>query len=168
MVFAVGRSTVSHSWLAFWLVLIQNMSTLVQVMAWHQAITWTNVSQVLCCHVASQGHHELYGKLPVHHIGTVRCRYNADNILKNIHERHPIARPLLSFVDPASGSYSARVPVIIYAIFYYIGLRYNGTRLYISLISGDKFLPVHISCIYEVFAREPAYVPWLIDFDGCW
>ena len=94
MVFAVGRSTVSHSWLAFWLVLIQNMSTLVQVMAWHQAITWTNVSQVLCCHVASQGHHELYGKLPVHHIGTVRCRYNVDNILKNIHERHPIVRPL--------------------------------------------------------------------------
>ena len=65
---------------------------------------------------------------------TVRCRYNAVNIVKNIHERHPIARPLgrgmgVSFVNPASGSYSARVPVIIYAISYYIGPRYNGTRL---------------------------------------
>ena len=26
--------------------------------------------------------------------GTVRCRYNAVNFLTNIHERHPIARPL--------------------------------------------------------------------------
>ena len=25
---------------------------------------------------------------------TVRCRYNAVNCLTNIHERHPIARPL--------------------------------------------------------------------------
>ena len=36
----------------------------------------------------------------------------------------------VSFVDPASDRYSAWVHVIIYVIFYNIGLRYNGTRLY--------------------------------------
>ena len=32
--------------------LIDNMLTLVQVMAWQQAITWTTVDPDLCCHVA--------------------------------------------------------------------------------------------------------------------
>ena len=39
----------------------------------------------------------------------------------------------VSFVDSVSDWYSASVPAIIYALSYYIGPRYNGTRLYLSL-----------------------------------
>ena len=34
-------------------------SILVQVMAWHQAITWANVDPDLCHHMVSLGHNEL-------------------------------------------------------------------------------------------------------------
>ena len=59
----------------------------------------------------------------MHTVNTVRCHYNAVNFLANVHKRHPIARPL-------SYRYSASVPVIIYAVSYYIGPRYNSIRLY--------------------------------------
>ena len=39
----------------------------------------------------------------------------------------------VSLVEPASDWYSAPVPVIMYAIFYNIGPRYNGTRLQVFL-----------------------------------
>ena len=66
-------------------------------------------------------------------LNTVWCGYNAVNFLRPINKRHPIARPLgrgMSFVDPESDCYSTSVTVIIDAISYYIGPRYNGTRLY--------------------------------------
>ena len=59
---------------------------------------------------------------------TVQCHYNAVNFLTNIHKRHHIAE--VSFVDSVSDWFSACVLSIIYAICYYIGPRYNGTRLY--------------------------------------
>ena len=67
---------------------------------------------------------------------TVRCCYNVDNFVTNIHNRHPIiAHPSgrdmgCLFVDPASDWYSASISIIAYAISYDIGLRYNGTLLY--------------------------------------
>ena len=36
-----------------------DQSTLVQVMAWQQAITWPSVDPDLCCHMVSLGHNEL-------------------------------------------------------------------------------------------------------------
>ena len=65
-----------------------------------------------------------------HRLNTVHCRYNTVNFLTNIHKIHPIARPLVSFVDPASDWYSASVPVIIYVISYNFGPHDNDTRLY--------------------------------------
>ena len=63
----------------------------------------------------------------------VQCRYNAVNVLTNIHKRHPRARPYgVSFVNPAPDWYSASVLVIIYVISYNIGPRYNSTRLYLT------------------------------------
>ena len=61
---------VNAGWAASWeiafrwmsLVLTEDKSTLVQVMAWchqAQAITWANVDTVLCRHVASLGLNEL-------------------------------------------------------------------------------------------------------------
>ena len=46
------------------------------------------------------------------HISPVRARYG------------------VSFLDPASDWHWASIPAIIHAISYYIGPRYNGTRLY--------------------------------------
>ena len=39
--------------------LTDDKSTLVQVMAWQQAITWANVDPDLCRHMASLGPNEL-------------------------------------------------------------------------------------------------------------
>ena len=39
--------------------LTDDKSTLVQVMAWHQAITWANVDPDLCHHMAPLGPNEL-------------------------------------------------------------------------------------------------------------
>ena len=41
------------------------------------------------------------------------------------------ARYGVSFLDSTSDWYSASVPAIIYAIFYYFGMHYNGTWLYL-------------------------------------
>ena len=83
-------------------------------------------------------------------INTVECCYNVDNFLKNIHKRHPIARPLgrgmgcLFWIQHLIGilpeflqSFMQYLTTlncaIIYAISYYIELRYNCTQLYMEL-----------------------------------
>ena len=58
-------------------------------------------------------------------------RHNAVKFLKKYSQKMPHSSPIrvsygVSFVDPAS----AWVPAIIYAISYYTGPHYNGTRLY--------------------------------------
>ena len=74
---------------------------------------------------------------------TAQCRYNAVCVLKYTpppppppHMSSVWARygwsVFVSFVHPASDWFSARVSAIIYAIYYYIGPRYNGTALYFS------------------------------------
>ena len=44
-------------------------------------------------------------------------------------QKSSIAIVWVSFVDPASDRYSAAVPAIVNAISFYIGPRYNGSRL---------------------------------------
>ena len=63
----------------------------------------------------------------------MRCRYNAVNFLRNVHARHPIARPLgrgigcLLWIQHLIHI----VPAIIYSISYCTGPFYNGTGLYL-------------------------------------
>ena len=56
----------------------------------------------------------------------------------------------LSFVDPASGWYSASVPVIINAISYYNRLHYNGTQLYL-VSPHTKVQMIFLSNIHNRF-----------------
>ena len=75
---------------------------------------------------------------PVHSY-TVQYRYNAVNILpefsQKTHHSSPVrARYGVSFVDSISYSYSTPVTAVMYAISCYIGLRYNGTHLYLGLL----------------------------------
>ena len=100
----------------------------------HMVYRWMHCACAVCiiCLVTGclpRSSHAIYA--------TVWCRYNVVNFLTNIHKGHPIARLLLlrascgvSFVDPASDSYSASVPIIIHVISCNIGPLYNGTRLY--------------------------------------
>ena len=63
--------------------------------------------------------------------GAVITRSIFSWILEKTSHSSPVrARCGVSFVDPASDRYFATVPVVIYAISYNIGPRYNGTRLY--------------------------------------
>ena len=50
---------------------------------------------------------------------------------KTLHSSPVRVRHGVSFLYQASDWYSASVPVIVYIIYYNIGSRYNGTRLYI-------------------------------------
>ena len=50
------------------------------------------------------------------------------NIMAVMRFTPSIGRFKVSFVGKPSGLYSASVHVIIYAIFHYIGPRYNGAR----------------------------------------
>ena len=82
----------------------------------------------------------LHGKTAVECTGMdcskVQCHYNVVNFLKNIHKRHPIARPS-GRVGSASDWYPASVPAMMCAISCYIELRYNGTQMYsIKLFSN--------------------------------
>ena len=53
------------------------------------------------------------------------------------------SRYVVSYVDPASGWYSASVPVIIYVNSYNIEPRYNGTRL---CFTGND----NVWCIFQL------------------
>ena len=67
---------------------------------------------------------------------TLRCRYNAVHFLKKL-RKVPHSSPVrakygVSFVGSAPDWYSASVPAMMYAICWYIGPRYNATRLYMA------------------------------------
>ena len=69
---------------------------------------------------------------------TMQCRYDSVNCPPNPHKIHPIARPWgrgMSFVFCEFDRWLSSVPVITvpYIIEHYIGSRYNGMRLYVSL-----------------------------------
>ena len=66
---------------------------------------------------------------------TVRRRYKVVNFLTNIHKNTPHSSPVKArygvyFVDSTSDWYSASIPAMIYVVAYFIGPRYNSTRLY--------------------------------------
>ena len=67
----------------------------------------------------------------------MRCRYNVVSFLPNPHNRHPIARPwgtgCLLWVCLKSDWRSAAVIVVSTVMSWYIGPRYNGTRLYLLI-----------------------------------
>ena len=93
----------------------------------------------------------------------VRCRYNAVNFHTNIHKRHPIvqwpvrARYGVSFVDAPFDWHSDSVPAIIYAQSYYIGPRYNGTRLYLDGLCVIRFTITHVCLedgLFQIISRS--------------
>ena len=73
-------------------------------------------------------HHKLQMPSVIGFQCTVECCYK-----KTPHSSPIRASYEVSFVDPAADWYSARVPVIIHTISYYIGPRYNSTQLYLYI-----------------------------------
>ena len=63
---------------------------------------------------------------------TVRCCCKDVNFFTNFHKRYLMALPLAQGMGCHLWTqHSASIPALIYAISYYIGLRYNGTWLYL-------------------------------------
>ena len=74
----------------------------------------------------------------------MRCPYNRSNFLQNPNKRYPIAYPLgrgmeCLFMGSNFNLYSDSITAAMFAISCYIGLFYNGTRLYSSRISKFPF-----------------------------
>ena len=70
----------------------------------------------------------------------IRPRYNGTPLYsqKTSYSSPVKARYGVSFVDPASDSYSISVPVIIYVVSYNIGPCYNDAVLYLRIFQTDK------------------------------
>ena len=85
---------------------------------------------------------------------TVQCRYNMVNFSHKYSQKTPHSSPVrvsygVSFVNPASDWYWALVFAIIYAIFYYIGLRYNDMRYNDTLLYCANWYYPMMLCMKE-------------------
>ena len=86
---------------------------------------------------------------------TVRCCYNAVNFLRNHHDQHYIdspARARCGIYFVGTNSYLCSVNVVLYRISCYIGVRYNGTRLYLKQHSHTGLWP---TILYKFVAWIP-------------